>query len=75
MSILFRVLGAVGLFRLSVDHQRLVHTFETNLRGPAEPVSLAGCTVRAIVPAAVNPGNVAVSSTCCPTPVSSASRS
>ena len=58
---LFRALGALGLFRLFVDHQRLVHTFETNLRGPAEPVTLAGSTVRAIVPAAVNPGNVAVS--------------
>ena len=58
---LFRALSRLGLFRLFVDHQRLVHTFETNLRGPAEPVTLAGSTVRAIVPAAVNAGNVAVS--------------
>ena len=61
LGMLFRALSRLGLFRLFVDHQRLVHTFETNLRGPAEPVTLAGSTVRAIVPAAVNPGNVAVS--------------
>ena len=57
---LFRALSRLGLFRLFVEHQRLVHTFETNLRGPAEPVSLAA-TVRAIIPAAVNPGNIGVS--------------
>jgi WS/DGAT/MGAT family acyltransferase len=61
LGVLFRALGALGLFGFFVDHQRLVHTFETNLRGPAEPVTFAGSTVRAIVPAAVNPGNVAVS--------------
>jgi hypothetical protein len=44
-----------------VEHQRLVHTFETNLRGPAEPVFLGGHKIRAITPAAVNPGNIGVS--------------
>jgi hypothetical protein len=58
---LFRGLAAVRLGQLFVDHQRLVHTFETNLRGPLEPVHIAGRTVEEIVPIAVNPGNVTVS--------------
>jgi WS/DGAT/MGAT family acyltransferase len=58
---LFRGLAGVRLGQFFVDHQRLVHTFETNLRGPAEPVSIAGRTVEDIVPIAVNPGNVTVS--------------
>ena len=61
MGLVFRVLSRLGLFRLFVEHQRLVHTFETNLRGPAEPVSLGGHLVAAIIPAAVNPGNIGVS--------------
>lgn len=61
LGLMFRTLGRLRLFNLFVDHQRLVHTFETNLRGPAEPISIAGHRVRTIVPAAVNPGNVAVS--------------
>ncbi|MEZ5159015.1 MAG: wax ester/triacylglycerol synthase family O-acyltransferase [Candidatus Nanopelagicales bacterium] len=58
---LFRGLAAVRLGQFFVDHQRLVHTFETNLRGPQEPVHIAGRTVEDIVPIAVNPGNVTVS--------------
>jgi diacylglycerol O-acyltransferase / wax synthase len=61
LGIAFRGLSRLGLFRLFVEHQRLVHTFETNLRGPAEPVFFGGHRIRAIVPAAVNPGNVGVS--------------
>jgi WS/DGAT/MGAT family acyltransferase len=57
----FRGLAAVGAFQAFVDHQRLVHTFVTNVRGPAHRMSLAGAEVVAVVPAAVNPGNVAVS--------------
>lgn len=57
----FRLLGRLGVFRSFVEHQRLVHTFETNVRGPAQPLHLAGHTVGAIVPVAVNPGNVGVS--------------
>ena len=40
----FATLSRLGMFRLFVEHQRLVHTFETNLRGPAEPVLLGGTT-------------------------------
>lgn len=61
LSWLFRALAAVRLGQFFVDHQRLVHTFETNLRGPAEPVVLAGARIEEIVPVAVNPGNVGVS--------------
>lgn len=61
LGLVFRALDGLGLFRLFVQHQRLVHTFETNLRGPLEPVLLGGHPLRAIIPAAVNPGNVGVS--------------
>jgi diacylglycerol O-acyltransferase / wax synthase len=61
LGLAFRGLSRLGLFRLFVEHQRLVHTFESNLRGPAEPVFFGGHRIRAIVPAAVNPGNVGVS--------------
>ena len=58
---MFRGLAAVHLGQFFVDHQRLVHTFETNLRGPDQHLWVAGCRVERIVPVAVNPGNVGVS--------------
>jgi diacylglycerol O-acyltransferase len=61
LGLAFRGLSRLGLFRLFVEHQRLVHTFETNVRGPTEPVFLGGHPIRAIIPAAINPGNVGVS--------------
>ena len=57
----FRALAAVGAFQGFIDHQRLVHTFVTNVRGPGQRLRLAGAEVTAVVPVAVNPGNVAVS--------------
>ncbi len=57
----FRGLAAVGAFQAFVDHQRLVHTFVTNVRGPAHRMSVAGAEVVSVLPVAVNPGNVAVS--------------
>jgi diacylglycerol O-acyltransferase len=57
----FRALAGVGLFQLFVEHQRLVHTFVTNVRGPAERLSLAGSAVTSVVPLALNPGNVTLS--------------
>ena len=36
-------------------------TFETNLRGPLERLSIGGSPVTAVIPMAVNPGNVGVS--------------
>ncbi|MFC8503989.1 wax ester/triacylglycerol synthase domain-containing protein [Pedococcus sp. NPDC057267] len=57
----FRLLATVGAVQWFVTHQRLVHTFETNVRGPVRQLSVAGAPVRRIVPMAVNPGNVTVS--------------
>lgn len=57
----FRGLAALGLFRPFIEHQRLVHTFETNVRGPAHRLRLAGFEVSAVLPVAVSPGNVAAS--------------
>jgi len=61
LGLAFRLLAHLGVFAWFVDHQRLVDTFETNLRGPVEPLYLAGSEVRAVIPMAVNPGNVGVS--------------
>ncbi|HET9647300.1 MAG TPA: wax ester/triacylglycerol synthase domain-containing protein [Microlunatus sp.] len=60
LGLAFRVLARLGLFLPFIEHQRLVHTFQTNLRGPAAPVRLAGAAVTRIVPITVTPGNVAV---------------
>ena len=56
----FRGLSHLHLLRWFVNHQRLVHTFVTNVRGPAEPLRLLGHAVREIVPIAVSPGNVGI---------------
>jgi diacylglycerol O-acyltransferase / wax synthase len=60
LGLAFRTLSRLGLFQTFIEHQRLVHTFETNMRGPTEPLSLGGHRVSAVVPAAVNPGNIGV---------------
>ena len=54
----FRGLARLGLLRWFINHQRLVHTFVTNVRGPGEPLHLLGHRVTEIVPVAVTPGNV-----------------
>ena len=41
--------------------QRLVHTLETNMRCPGAPMCFAGHQVVAVVPAAVDPGNIGAS--------------
>ncbi len=56
----FRAFGALHLLRWGVNHQHLVHTFATNLRGPDSPVSFLGATVSDIIPLNVLAGNVAV---------------
>ena len=57
----FRVLAALGALQWFVRHQRLVHTFETNIRGPEQMPTVFGVRVARVVPMAVNPGNVTVS--------------
>jgi hypothetical protein len=61
LSGLFRVLGRLGIVQYFVDHQRLVHTFETNLRGPETPLTMGGLRLSRVLPMAVNPGNIGVS--------------
>ena len=56
----FRLLAGTGLFRAFVNRQRMVHTFATNLRGPAEPVTFGGAPVRAVIPVPSTAGNVTV---------------
>lgn len=57
---LFRMLAPTRLLRWFFNHQRLVHTFATNLRGPAQPLTFAGAPVRAVIPIPNTTGNVPV---------------
>jgi diacylglycerol O-acyltransferase / wax synthase len=56
----FRVLAKLGAFRWFIDHQRLVHTFVTNLRGPETRLSLLDATVSDVIPVSMTMGNVTV---------------
>jgi WS/DGAT/MGAT family acyltransferase len=56
---LFRLVPA-GLLRWFFNRQRLVHTFATNLRGPAQPLSFAGARVQAVIPIPNTTGNVPI---------------
>jgi diacylglycerol O-acyltransferase / wax synthase len=56
----FRALGAVGLVAWLVDHQRLVNTFVTNLRGPDAPMTFLGTPIRRVVALSGTAGNVTV---------------
>jgi diacylglycerol O-acyltransferase / wax synthase len=57
---LFRLLAAAGLLRWFFNHQRLIHTFVTNLRGPAGPLTLDGVSLRAVLPVPETTGNIPV---------------
>lgn len=61
MGLAFRVVARLGLFQPFINRQRFVNTFVTNVRGPAAPLSLGGHRVSAVIPVAVNPGNVGAS--------------
>ena len=56
----FLLLARIGLFRWFANHQRLVHTFVTNLRGPEEPLTFAAAPVRALIMIPATTGNVTV---------------
>jgi hypothetical protein len=60
LGAVFRALHRTGLFRSFIEHQRLVHTFETNLRGPGEALHLAGHRIGELVPMVATPGNTGV---------------
>jgi hypothetical protein len=56
---LFRPLAALGGFRWYMRHQRRLHTLVSHVRGPEDPVHLAGRRVRAAVPVALSEsGNI-----------------
>lgn len=56
---LFRSLAALGGFRWYMRHQQRLHTLVSHVRGPEEPVHVAGRRVRAAVPVALSEsGNV-----------------
>ena len=56
----FRLVAATGALPWLLDHQHLVTTFVTNLRGPEQPVRLLGARVREVVPVTTTTGNVPV---------------
>jgi diacylglycerol O-acyltransferase / wax synthase len=57
----FGLLAQLGLYQRFIDHQRLIHTFVTNLKGPDTPLSLSGALIVDIIPLATASGNVTVS--------------
>ena len=54
----FLLLARTGLLRWFARHQRVVHTFVTNLRGPDDLLTFGGAMVRAIIPIPSTTGNV-----------------
>lgn len=60
LGVAFRALARAGVFQRYIDRQRLVNTFLSNMRGPAEPISMAGHRIASIVPITLTPGNVGV---------------
>ncbi|WP_133251995.1 wax ester/triacylglycerol synthase domain-containing protein [Actinomycetospora cinnamomea] len=62
LSGLFRLVATLGGYRRYLAHQHRMHTLVTHVRGPGTAVTVAGATVRAVVPLAVGEsGNVTVS--------------
>jgi diacylglycerol O-acyltransferase / wax synthase len=53
----FRLLAPTGVLRWFINRQRLIHTFVTNLRGPAEPLTFAGASVRTVIAIPNTTGN------------------
>ena len=59
----FGLLAKLGLYQRFINHQRLIHTFVSNIKGPSAPLTLLGCPITDIVPLSVASGNVTVSFT------------
>ncbi|WP_394768882.1 wax ester/triacylglycerol synthase domain-containing protein [Lacisediminihabitans sp.] len=57
----FRLLARAGLFRRFIDHQRLIQTFVSNLRGPENRLTIGDWPVVSVIPLSVAVGNVTVS--------------
>lgn len=56
----FRALSAAGVLRWFIDHQAMINTFVTNVRGPADRLTLNGSAIRDIIPVSGAFGNVTV---------------
>jgi diacylglycerol O-acyltransferase len=56
----FRVLSRLGAFRWFIDHQQLINTFVTNLRGPESRLFFSGAAVSDVIPVSMTVGNVTV---------------
>jgi hypothetical protein len=54
---------ATGLFRRLIDRQRLVNTFVSNIRGPADRLFFDGAPIVAAIPVNATAGNVSVAFT------------
>jgi len=57
---IFRALKAIGMADWFMNHQRLVHTFVTNVHGPDHPMRLGGALVLDLIPLSATTGNVTV---------------
>jgi WS/DGAT/MGAT family acyltransferase len=55
-----RALAGMGAFGWFIGHQRLVNTFVTNVRGPAEPQTFDGRRIVELIPVSPISGNVGV---------------
>jgi len=56
-----RVMAALRLAERSVDHQHMINTFLTNVRGPETPLRLLGRQITQVVPVSPTMGNVTAS--------------
>jgi WS/DGAT/MGAT family acyltransferase len=59
----FRLLDRLSLYQHFVDHQRAIHTFVSNVRGPDQPLGLLGHPLAELVPLSLASGNVTVAFT------------
>jgi hypothetical protein len=56
----FRILARLRLLRWFIDRQRLVTTFVTNVRGPAQPLTFLGTSITDLVAVPGITGNITV---------------
>jgi hypothetical protein len=63
LSPALRLLDRCGMYQHFIDHQRRVHTFVSNVRGPAEALELLGHPLLELIPLSLAAGNVTVAFT------------
>ncbi|MGW4213551.1 wax ester/triacylglycerol synthase domain-containing protein [Lentzea sp. NPDC004789] len=57
---IFRTLKLLGAADWFMNHQRMVHTFATNVHGPDQPLRLGSVAVVGLIPLSATTGNVTV---------------